>query len=192
MTVLNSAVMKRQTGFTIIELLIVVAVAAVLAAIGGPAMGNFIKNNRLQSKTHAVMADVLFARSEAVTRKKPVLMCRSGDADAGNPTCGGTTQNWGAGGYLVFVDEDASNGFNAGDLLLRRGAKATDNVTVMTDATANEDVRFSPDGTLNEAGATAIFAICDNRPAADGFGRRIDIPPHGRPRITLGTNDCTP
>lgn len=192
MTVLNSAVMKRQTGFTIIELLIVVAVAAVLAAIGGPAMSSFIKNNKLQSKTHAVMADVLYTRSEAVTRKKSVLMCRSGDSDATSPTCGGTTQNWGVGGYLVFVDEDANNTYGAGDLLLRRGNKATDNVTVMTDATANQDVRFSPDGTLNEGGATAIFAICDDRPASDGFGRRVDIPPHGRPRITVGTNDCTP
>lgn len=184
--------MKRETGFTIIELLIVVLIAAVLAALGGPAMGNFIKNNRLQSKTHAVMADVLFARSESVTRKKPVVMCRSGNVDATSPTCGGTAQNWGAGGYIVFVDEDANFTYGAGDLLLRRGAKTSDNVALMANAIADADLRYSPDGSTNEAGGTAQFAVCDDRPDADGFGRRIDVPPHGRPRITLGITDCTP
>lgn len=184
--------MKRETGFTLIELLIVVLVAAVLAALGGPAMGNFIKNNRLQSKTHAVMADILNARGEAVTRKKNVVMCRSADADAATPTCGGTVQNWGNGGYLVFVDEDGDFLFGAGDLLLRRGAKATDNVTLMTNATANMDIRFSSDGSLNADGGTAEIAVCDDRPVAQGFGRRLDVPPHGRPKILTGIADCTP
>lgn len=184
--------MKRETGFTLIELLIVVLVAAVLAALGGPAMGNFIKNNRLQSKTHAVMADILHARGEAVTRKKNVVMCRSANADAATPACGGTVQNWGVGGYIVFVDEDADFAFGAGDLLLRRGAKASDNVTLMTNATANMDIRFSSDGSLNAGGATAEIAVCDDRPAAQGFGRRIDVPPHGRPKILTGIADCTP
>jgi type IV fimbrial biogenesis protein FimT len=184
--------MKRETGFTVIELLIVVLIAAVLAAIGGPAMGNFIKNNRLQSKTHAVMASVLHARGEAVTRKKSVVMCRSANSDAGSPTCGGSAQNWGTGGYITFVDEDANFTFGAGDLLLRRGAKATDQVTLMTNGTADQDIRYSSDGTLNEGGNTAMLAVCDDRPDADGFGRRIDVPPHGRPRIIAAITDCTP
>lgn len=184
--------MKRETGFTIIELLIVVLVAAVLAAIGGPAMSNFIQNNRLQSKTHAVMSDLLRARGEAVTRKKSVVMCRSANSDAATPTCGGSAQNWGSGGYITFVDEDASFNFNVGDLLLRRGAKATDGVTLMTNGTADQDIRYSPDGSLNEGGGTVQLAVCDNRPEADGFGRRIDVPPHGRPRIITGITDCTP
>ncbi len=184
--------MKRETGFTIIELLIVVVIAAVVAAIGGPAMGNFIKNNRLQSKTHAVMADVLHARGEAVTRKKSVVMCRSANADSATPTCGGTAPDWGTGGYITFVDEDLSNTFNAGDLLLRRGAKVSDNVTLMLDGTVDPEIRFSSDGTLNEGGNTAFLAVCDDRPDADGFGRRIDVPPHGRPRIITGITDCTP
>ncbi len=190
--VLNFTVMKRETGFTIIELLIVVVVAAVLAAIGAPSMGNFIKNNRLQSKTHAVMADVLNARGEAVTRKKNIVMCRSANSDAASPTCGGTAQNWGSGGYITFVDEDADFDFGAGDLLLRRGAKATDQVTLMTNSTANADIRYSSDGVLNQGGATAQLAVCDDRPEADGFGRRIDIPAHGRPKIITGIVDCTP
>ena len=184
--------MKRQTGFTIIELLIVVVVAAVLATLGGPEMANFIKNNRLQSKTHSVMADILHARSEAVTRKKSVVMCRSDDSEASTPGCGGTAGDWGTGGYLVFVDEDSNSTFNAGDLLLRRGAKAADDVTLMLDGTVDPEIRFSPDGTLNESGNTAEFAVCDDRPEADGFGRRIDIAPHGRPRIRTGITDCTP
>lgn len=188
----KETVMKHETGFTIIELLIVLAIAAVLATIGGPAMANFIKENRLQSKTHAVMADILHARSEAATRKKNVVMCRSADSDAATPSCGGSTQDWGTGGYITFVDEDVNFTFSTGDLLLRRGAKATDDVTLLTNGTANNDIRYSPEGSLNEGGSTARFAICDDRPDSSGFGRRIDIPPHGRPRIISGISDCTP
>jgi type IV fimbrial biogenesis protein FimT len=183
---------KHENGFTIIELLIVLVIAAVLATIGGPAMGNFIKDNRLQSKTHALLADILHARSEAATRKKSVVMCRSADSDAATPTCGGSAQNWGSGGYITFVDEDVDFSFSAGDLLLRRGAKATGDVTVLTNSTANNDIRYSPEGLLNEGGSTARIAVCDDRPESYGFGRRIDIPPHGRPRIIAGIGDCTP
>lgn len=185
--------MRRQKGFTLIELLIVIAIAAVLAAIGGPAMGTFIKNNRLQSKTHAMMADILEARSEAVTRKKRIVMCRSGDSTAGTPSCGGSANDWGSGGYIMFVDENANSTFDNGtDELLRRGPPADNNVRVMSNAQVNNNLVFRTDGTTDENGGTGQFAVCDDRPDADGVGRRIDVPPHGRPKITTGITDCTP
>ena len=185
-TVLNSAVMKRQSGFTIIELLIVVAIAAVLAALGGPAMGTFIKNNRLQSKTHAVMADILFARAEAVNRKIRVVMCRSADAMAATPSCGGNAQDWGTGGYIVFVDNNGNATYENGtDELLRRGAPGTNNVTLRTNGTSNNNLEFNVDGTTRENGGTARFAVCDERGV--NFGRQLDVPPHGRPKITTGS-----
>lgn len=191
---LNFAAMTRQKGFTLIELLIVIAVAGVLAAIGGPAMQSFIKNNRLQSKTHSIMADILEARSEAVTRRKRVVLCRSGDSTAGSPTCGGSANNWGSGGYLIFVDEDADSVFDgvATEELLRRGPATDHNVTVMSDSTVNNNLVFRSDGSTDEGGGTGQFAICDDRPESEGFGRRLDVPPHGRPKITTGITDCTP
>jgi len=185
--------MKRHSGFTIMELLIVVTVAGILAAIGGPAMGTFIKNNRLQSKTHAVMADILFARGESVTRKKRVVMCRSANSAAAPPSCGGTANDYGVGGYIIFVDEDGDSAFDNGtEELLRRGPAASKSVTVMANAQVNNNLVFRPDGSTDESGGTGQFAICDDRPDADGLGRRLDVPPHGRPRIRTGITDCTP
>lgn len=190
---LNFAAMKRRKGFTLIELLVTISVAAVLAAIGGPAMQSFIKNNRLQSKTHSLMADILEARSESVTRRKRIVMCRSADSAAGTPTCGGSANDWGTGGYIIFVDENGNSAFDDGlPNLLRRGPAASNNITVTADSTVNNNLVFRSDGTTDEGGSTGKFAICDDRDESEGHGRRLDVPPHGRPKITTGITDCTP
>jgi prepilin-type N-terminal cleavage/methylation domain-containing protein len=56
---------KRASGFTMIELLIVVAVVAVVATLGAPAFGEFVRNMRLASGMSDLNSDLLLARGEA-------------------------------------------------------------------------------------------------------------------------------
>ena len=58
------------------------------------------------------------------------------------------------------------------------------NLTVITNSTSNNNLEYNSDGTTNESGGTARFAVCDKRGGA--WGRQINVPPHGRPKFIKG------
>ena len=176
---------RRNCGFSIVELMIVMVIAAVLMTIAAPSMGTFVRNNRLQSQTLALMRMMHFARSEAVKRKTRVVLCRSANPSAATPTCGGTPSNWST-GFLLFASGDTNNTFQtATDVLLRIGSAPGDGVTVITNSTSNNNLEYDIDGSTNEGGGTARFAVCDARGGA--FGHQVDVTPVGRPSIRKGT-----
>jgi len=91
-------VTTRSRGFTLTELMVTLAVAAVLIAIAAPSYRDFILDTGMSAEANEFLTTVNFARSEAVKRNVRVTMCRSSDgagcANAGNwaPTryCGST------------------------------------------------------------------------------------------------------
>jgi type IV fimbrial biogenesis protein FimT len=62
----------RQGGFTLVELLVTIAIAAIMMSFAGPAFTDYIANSRLREGGNAVMAEVLFAQSEAIKRNGTV------------------------------------------------------------------------------------------------------------------------
>jgi type IV fimbrial biogenesis protein FimT len=191
--------MKRTSGFTIIEVVIVLLIVAVLATLAVPAMGDFIKNNRIRGQTYGLLGAIHLARTEAVKRKTHVVLCRSLNPAADPPACNTSTtaehnQNW-TPGWLVFAAGDTNATYEAAnDTLLRTGPPAEQGVTIRTNGTSNRNLEYNPDGTTEETGGTAQFSVCDDRGGA--FGRQISVPPHGRPTITAGEAGspivCTP
>ena len=174
-----------QRGFSTVELIIVLVIAAVLMTIAAPSMGTFVRNNRLQSKTFGLMRSMHFARSEAIKRKTRIIMCRSANPSAATPSCGGTTSNWST-GFLMFASGDTNSTYQSGiDFLLRIGESTGNGMTVITNSVSNSNLEYNSDGTTNEKGWTARFAICDTRGGA--FGRQIDITPVGRPSSFKGS-----
>jgi type IV fimbrial biogenesis protein FimT len=185
-TVARDMGMRHENGFTIIELMITIAIAALLLTLGVPALQDMVRNNRLVSQTNNLVGDIQLARGEAIKRNTQVAMCRSNDLDA-TPTCGGSTQDWTT-GWLVFADANGNGTYeSAGDTLLRVGYQSGNDATIFSNATADTNVRFAPDGTLN-LGAVARFAVCDGRSNAASFGRQIDIGLMGRPTLIKGSS----
>lgn len=94
-------------GFTMLELLIVMAMMAILASLAAPSFDSSISRNEVQSVRDSLFNAMQYARSEAVKRKMPVGVCASND----QINCANDT-NWHL-GWVVFVD-DNGNGTQAG------------------------------------------------------------------------------
>jgi type IV fimbrial biogenesis protein FimT len=130
--------MKRQTGFTITELMVVVAIVAILMGIGVPSYRYITNSYRMSAEVNGLLGDLQYARSEAIKEGQWVTACVSTN---GTACTGGTA--W-AGGWIVFSDVNGNATFNAGagDTLVRvQGAfagnvpdtfNATNNVTAIT------------------------------------------------------------
>ena len=90
--------MKKRLGFTIIELMITIAVIGIGLAIGVPAMNQFVLDNRLVSQINTLNSSLALARSEAVKQNEHTVVCVSSDG----ATCTAGA-NWNE-GWIVFVD----------------------------------------------------------------------------------------
>lgn len=85
-------------GFTLVEMLAVLAILSTLLLMAAPSFRSVIQNNRLLTESHSLRAALNNARSEAVTQQTFVTFCRSEDG----ATCSG---DW-SDGYIAFTDHD--------------------------------------------------------------------------------------
>lgn len=103
-------------GFTLVELLVVLAVGSILLAIAVPSYAFMVNANRLAAVTNDLVTALHLARSEAIKRSTRVTVCKTSDAMAVSPACS-TTANW-QDGWLVFVDGGTRGVIDPGDTLL--------------------------------------------------------------------------
>lgn len=92
--------MKKRNGFTLIELMVVLAVAAILATMGAPAFWSMIQNSRTTTQANELVTAINVARSEAIKRGERVQVCASTD----QLNC--DTADW-EGGWIVRLENGA-------------------------------------------------------------------------------------
>jgi type IV fimbrial biogenesis protein FimT len=130
--------MKRQTGFSITELMVVLAIVAILLGIGVPSYRYITNSYRMSAEVNGLLGDLQYARSEAIKEGQTVTTCVS----TNGATCaGGANVNW-ANGWIVFADPNANVTVDGGETVLRvQGGfagtvpdtfNATNNVTAIT------------------------------------------------------------
>ena len=147
--------MKRQTGFTLNELTVTVALVGIVTAIGLPAMNDFVKNDRLTTQINVLVGHLALARSQAVTLHLPVTVCASNNLS----TC--SSADW-ADGWIIYVDADSSGNLTVGDEVLRAQETLAGETTLSSTAGAAvtfDDRGFAPD-------SAGSFSLCDDRGAA--------------------------
>jgi type IV fimbrial biogenesis protein FimT len=109
---------RHNDGFTVIELLIVMLIVSILAAIAIPSFKYVTASNRIATEVNGLLGDMQFARSQAVKTGLPVTVCAStGTASQAGTACSGGT-SWQL-GWIVFVDTNANGIVDAGDTILR-------------------------------------------------------------------------
>jgi prepilin-type N-terminal cleavage/methylation domain-containing protein len=124
-------------GFTLIELMIVLVIAAVLLMIGTPMLSEFVADQRVRTVSSDIMADIAFARAKALENSRRVYLERTG-------------ATW-TGGWHIFVDVNNDTVFNAGDEELKvfSGFPAGTTLSVCSNvAEFANTIIFRPDGRI--------------------------------------------
>lgn len=98
---------NRQDGFTLVELLVTLSVAAIMLAIAVPAFTYTVNTNQLSGETNAFIGALNTARASAVSRNQPVYACAATYDSALNPSCATGSSDWSK-GVLVFADGASS------------------------------------------------------------------------------------
>ena len=98
---------KKQVGFTVLELIVTMTIAAILLSVGIPSFINTILTNRLAGATNEMVSMLMYARAEGVKRNSPVIICRSSNGASCNNPAGG----WEA-GWIVFIDGNCSGTYD--------------------------------------------------------------------------------
>ena len=155
--------LNSPRGFTLIELIVTMAVAGILTAVAVPAFNSFMQNDRDIGQVNSLVASLNYARSEAVKRDASVTVCPSTDG----ATCNGGT-NW-FGGWVV-VDS------NPADPPLQTIPPLAGTNT-LTPTGSMTGITFQSSGLVTPSALTT-FRICDARGAA--HAREIEVNSTGR------------
>lgn len=173
-------------GFTLVELAAVVAIAAVLAAVGIPSWRAFSEKLQLTGVSDAFVASLHLARSEAIKRHDRVALCKSADG-VSCASGGGWDQGW-----IIFHDRNNNGRREAPEQILRRQQALPGALRLTGNLSVAQYVSFVPTGATKLVGGgfqAGTLTVCweSGRTAQ---ARQIILNAAGRPRLrtfTAGT-----
>ena len=151
---------RATRGFSLIELLVTITVASVIAGLAAPSFSKMMNANRIQTGASALQGDMMYARTEALKRGTSVSLCPSSDQQ----TC--TTTNVWENGWIVFTDVNASGTLQSGDTILKvRQALPGGNTIAAAPAPTQNAVIFNREGFTTNLGTAQVaftFHTSDN------------------------------
>jgi len=174
-----------QRGLSLIELLVTMSIAVILLTIGVPSFIDLMASSKATSYANDLLADLNYARSEAITRGVRVTVCHSSDS----ATCSGIWSD----GWIVFANTDTTgtqNVVDANDIILRvhTAVNTASGWALNANTNFTNFVAFLPDGRSNQKGT---FVFCKDNMIKSGNQPRssaVTINQTGRARILQDTD----
>ena len=199
-----------EAGFTLIEVLVVIAVAAILLSIALPNLANFIANGRISSASNDLASDLMFARSLASSNQGQAVVCAASPtvitgtgtsiATSCNATvvqCSAAPNDWIFLGRVVFIDKNFNGKCDGNETIIRYtpptltpDTSSTPTAVTLNLPSGNNWLAFNPYGAMispapsvSASGAIASgnFKLCVNGASQC---RQISIDFSGRPSVT--------
>ena len=173
----------KQSGVTLLELMVVLAIVAILVAISIPGFTSLVRSSRLSSATNELVSSLHLARSEAIKRNSRAVMCIS----ATGTSCvasGGWHQGW-----LVFHDPNNNAALDAGEtvILARQALQAGLRATSI--GSTAKYISYAPGGgtkQISGAWQGGTLTLC-NESGSLNSARKVVISSTGRPRTEKTT-----
>lgn len=163
----------RSAGFTLVELVITIAIVAILSAIAAPAMTNFLADQAAAANADEFAAAVRFSRTEAIKRGRVVTMCASTTPSVDAPPCDGA--DWKT-GWAITEPSGAVLRVQEG---LRAVESADGSATTLT---------FAPNGIVTAGGGDYVFLPLGGDEEKQ---RAVNVSATGRVRICAkGEDSC--
>lgn len=153
--------MTKTCGFTLVELMVTLSVAAILLTVGIPGMRDLIANNRLTAATNLFVSSMNIARSEAIKQGRDATVCVS------TSLAGCTAGNWQQ-GWLVWVDTDQDGNLDFPTEVIR----AVQPLATSLQFTSTQN-SFSIDSQGTVDNVNALLNVCDDR--AGEVGRQLRV-----------------
>lgn len=180
-----------QHGVSLVELLAAIIVAGILLGVAVPGMQGTLVRSEVRNEAIRLMADIQYARSEAVKRHAAINLCRSKSAGDGctGADCdciNGLAQRQWDNGWLIYVSSGADTSFVFDtDTLLRTGHASPAQINIRANQTFNRWISVEGGtGALDEAGHGRLAVCMGGESTEDVPGMLISVNLSGRPAIS--------
>lgn len=132
---------RRSAGFNMIELMVSVAIGAILLGIGTSSYKYVTNSNRVSTEVNALLGDLMLARSEAIKQGVNVITCPPNSTSTG---CA-SVNTWHS-GWMMWADVNGDGSYTAGTDVLIRVQKAFTSTDTFTSGNSVYSVVFNREG----------------------------------------------
>lgn len=162
----------RFRGFTLLELIISLAVLAILLGVAAPSLGDFLRDQRMTTEVNGLVLALNLTRSTAIKSGIRTVICKSADGD--HCTNDGTWSQ----GWIVFEDRDANHDRDSTEAVVWRGNPESCELNYRGFGSSNYIVYYP----IGDVRVNGTFTFCDER--GDDAAKAVIIAKPGRIRVS--------
>lgn len=176
----------KQSGATLLELMVLLAVTAILLSIGIPSFASFTNSSHLASATNELVSSLHLARSEAIKRNSRAVLCKS-ESGLTCSASGGWQQGW-----IVFHDANNNAALDASEAVILTRHAFPAGLRLTGNRWVSSYISYGPSGattTISGVLQVGTLTLCTES-GVPGMARQVVISSSGRPRtskITLAS-----